>query len=252
MAEGEIIFYAAFGLVSGIIMFVKGFIYMRQKKLIEELPTSKIRSIAMGLVEIKGKVMRQKDLLVSPLMKKKCLWYKFLVEEYVSAGKHSYWKKLDHGNEFKYFFLKDDTAKVQIDPEKAKIEIPADLKCQTHRKDKPPVQVLEYIKINKIKTTGWLSARRIRFNEWVIKPGDELYVLGTAGDNPFVEDATGKKNVDDIMIQKGKNEKFYYISNKPEIKILKSFRWKIIGGLYGGGALAVGCLAFLLWVFGLF
>jgi hypothetical protein len=65
--------------------------------------------------------------------------------------------------------------------------------------------------------------------------------MGTAGDNPFVDELTAKNSVDDVMIQKGKNDKFYYISDKPEKDIVSSLRWKSLGGIFGGIALvAVG------------
>jgi hypothetical protein len=47
----------------------------------------------------------------------------------------------------------------------------------------------------------------MKFNEWFIALKDKLYIMGTAGDNPFVEEATETEHSADIMIQKGKNEK---------------------------------------------
>ena len=73
-----------------------------------------------------------------------------------------------------------------------------------------------------------------------------MYILGTAGDNPFVEEATGKRNVDDIMIQKG-NEKIYYLSDKSEKGLVSGLAWKAFGGIFGGAALSVVCLLIILF-----
>lgn len=68
----------------GIFTFFKGFQWFRLKRLIEDIPTSKIRSIAMGLVEIAGRALPYKDeILISPITKQKCLFYMFVVEGYI-------------------------------------------------------------------------------------------------------------------------------------------------------------------------
>ena len=54
MSDNELFIYATIGFFVGIYFFFKGFKWLKQKKTIENIPTSKIRSIAMGLVEIFG------------------------------------------------------------------------------------------------------------------------------------------------------------------------------------------------------
>ncbi|MDI6735416.1 MAG: hypothetical protein QME42_04345 [bacterium] len=61
-------------------LFFYGFFKLKKKRLIEDIPTSKIRSVAMGFAEIKGKA-RQKIPLKSPLTSADCVYYKFLVEK---------------------------------------------------------------------------------------------------------------------------------------------------------------------------
>jgi hypothetical protein len=92
----------------------------------------------------------------------------------------------------------------------------------------------------------------MRYREYYVAPKDELYIMGTAGDNPFVDELTAKNSVDDVMIQKGKNDKFYYISDKPEKDILGSLKWKMYGGVFGGIALVAACMAIIFLSFGFF
>ena len=87
----------------------------------------------------------------------------------------------------------------------------------------------------------------IRKNE---KPKDKVYILGTAGNNPFVK--TSKKNEESIMVQKGVNEKIFYISDKEEGAVLKSLKWKSFGFLIAGAVLSLFGLTVILISFGLF
>ena len=60
----------------------------------------------------------------------------------------------------------------------------------------------------------------MRYQETIIVPDDSLYIMGTAGENPYKKE--GQVNqVDSIMIQKGTVEKQYYISDKSEKQIVR-------------------------------
>ena len=242
MAEGEPLLWSFVGLGFGIYLFFKGFGWFWEKRLIENTPTSKIRSIAMGLVEILGEVvLAEKQILKSPLSNKDCVYYRFKIEEYRSSGDSIIWVTIKKGDKGINFYLKDDTGSVLIDPNKAKIEIPAKYSLETSKEKQIPSALQAYLTEQKVKTKALFGLNKMmRFTEYYIAPKDNLYIMGTAGDNPFVEEATGQKNEEDIMIQKGKG--FYYMSDKQEKDILKSFKWKIIGGLWGGLGLIVVCL----------
>ena len=74
MADDRLFSYSAIGFFAGLFLFWKGFSWLKQKRLIENIPTSKIRSIAMGLVEIYGEVVpTQEKILKSPFTNKDCV-----------------------------------------------------------------------------------------------------------------------------------------------------------------------------------
>ena len=79
---GDLFFWSVVGFGGGIFLFFKGLIWLKQKRLIENLPTSKIRSLAMGLVEIFGEVFpAEKKILIFPMFKVRYLiWRSFSVE----------------------------------------------------------------------------------------------------------------------------------------------------------------------------
>ena len=240
--EGEVLAYAIFGLIFGIILFFSGFKRFKEKKLIENTPTSKIRSLAMGLVEVYGKVIpRPKEVILAPFSGDKCVYCRYLVEEFRQSGKHSRWVKVQDGVLGGLFYLEDDTGRVLVDAKGAEVCVPQSfifnpkttLLKPTHE---VPERIKKYLDSSNMK----LKLGTQRFKEFSIFPDEKLYIMGTADDNPFVEEATAQKNEADIMIQKGKS--FYYISDKPEKEVLKDYNWKVIGALFGGAALILGCL----------
>ena len=249
MATGGFFIFSAIIFFLGIGLFILGFIWLKQKRLIENIPTSKIRSIAMGLVEIFGEVVSLKEHnMKSPFSQNDCVYYKYTVEEYRRSGKHSHWVTIKKGEERRHFYLKDETGSVLVDPKDAKIVIPMDNEFNSSFGRDPPDSVKQFLQAEDIRFEGFIFGinKTMRYREYFIAPRDKLYIMGTAADNPFVEEATAVKGVEDIMIQKGKNDKFYYISDKTERNILKEYTWKVVLGLGGGSIfIIIGLITFL-------
>jgi hypothetical protein len=247
MAVGDILVYSFIGLAAGVVLFIKGFIWFKHKRLIENIPTSKIRSIAMGLVEIFGEVAAAKDkLLRGPFTNKKCVFYRYTVEQYVRSGKSSYWATIKKDEARSYFYMKDNTGRVLVDTKGAQIDIPISSEFSSGIGRDPPQAIKLFLNKNNISFEALLGINKtMRYREYIIMPGDKLYILGHAGDNPFVKEATARRGVNDIMIQKGKDEPFYYISDKGENDILRKLKWKVLGGLIGGPALIITSLTII-------
>ena len=172
----------------GILFFFVGLLIFKWKRLIEDIPTSKIRSIAMGLVEIFGEVVSSKDnIMKSPLSQSGCVYYRYLIEEYRSSGKSSHWIPIKKGWDCQLFYLKDDTGMVLINPRKAKVDIPVDIRLESGFRKDPPEYVKSFLKQNNIKYEGLLGANKtMRYTEHLIEPEDKLFIIGTATDNPHI------------------------------------------------------------------
>jgi len=224
-------------LLLGIFFLIWGLSSFKTKRLIENIPTSKIRSIAMGLVEIFGDAVQSKNnILKSPFSNKDCVYYKYSIEELRSSGKNTHWVTVDKGEERRLFFLKDETGSVLVNPKHAKIDIPVDNRYNSSLGHDPTEAAKQFLASRNIRWEGFLLGlnKTMRYAESFIAPGDKLYIMGTAGDNPFVKEASVEKGVEDIMIQKGKFEKFYYISDKSEHAVLSKFTLKSYGGVLLG------------------
>ncbi|MBI2675021.1 MAG: hypothetical protein HYX24_01075 [Candidatus Aenigmarchaeota archaeon] len=253
MAEGDIFVYAIVGFFAGLYFFYKGFGWLNRKRLIENTPTSKIRSIAMGLVEVYGEALPAfGKILKSPLSAKDCVYYKYKIEEYRRAGKHSTWVTVKEGAEGIPFFLRDETGAVLVDPNGCDADIPQDFQFQSGTNKDPPASIRQFLAKNDMSFEGFLGINKtMKYAEYYIAPKDKLFIMGNAGDNPYVEEATGTENAADIMIQKGDKNKFYYISDRSEKKVLKDLGTKTFLGIYGGAALTVICLAVMLGYLGM-
>jgi len=227
-------------LIIGIILFVFGIFSLKWKRLIENIPTSKIRSIAMGLVEINGSVVPVKgQVLRSPFSQKDCVYYTYQIDRLVSSGKSSHWQTIKSGKEIRYFYLKDETGMVLVNPAGAKIEIPRDNMFKSSMGQDPPVASIPFLIANNVSYEGPLFGINytMRYIEHFIAPGDMLYIMGTASDNPFMEETKAEIGSQDIMIKKGKHEKIYYITDKSEYDVLfwvkvKTYSGFIIGSLF--------------------
>ncbi len=248
---GEVLFYSAIAFGFGLLLMWGGFSFLKRKRLIEDIPTSKVRSIAMGLTEVKGKAhAAAKKIMTSPLTGEKCVYYKYAVEKLVSSGKSSHWVKIKGENSSDPFFLQDNTGKVMIDPSKAEVNVKRSYHSQSKWGKDPEPTVKKFLDNEKIRFEGSLFGMNytMRYTEWIITPGTDVYVMGEAKDNPYVEEGTAQKGVEDIMISKGK-DKLMIISTKKENQIVKGLKWKAIGCLIGG--FLISLVALIIFIAGI-
>lgn len=246
MIFSDMLQYGILSFIGGSIIFIFGMHLFKKKQMIENIPTSKVRSLAMGLAEVQGQAIAMTGkMLKSPFTNKNCVYYKYTVEEYHQSKNGGYWVRIKNGDKRNLFFLKDKTGMVLVDPKGADIDIPKDWRFQPSLFKWSPQKKVEdkiksFFKKERIAYTGFFGIRRnLRFTEYYIAPRDKVYILGTAGDNPHKKEATAMHNIEDIMMQQGKEEKFFYISDKHEKNLLGTLAWKVNGSLLGGGLLIV-------------
>jgi hypothetical protein len=110
------------GIGAGVVLFFKGFRKFREYKIVCDTPRMPIRSIAMGLVHVKGKARRD-QLLSSPLTRTACCFYRVKIERWES-GKDGGWKACGLDSDGRKFSLQDDTGAVLIDSDGAEFDLP--------------------------------------------------------------------------------------------------------------------------------
>ncbi len=96
--------------------------YLRFSRLIEDTPTSKIRSAAQGFTELEGRgVLIPQATLASPLSGKICIWYRYKIERKVSNGKSTSWRTIQSGSSPHPIRLDDTTGQCLLTQKGASI-----------------------------------------------------------------------------------------------------------------------------------
>jgi hypothetical protein len=121
---------AVLGFGAGIYWFFKGFQVFRKYRVLADTPETPIRSIAMGLVEIRGKAIGD-DRVSSPVTRTPCLFYKVDIERWESDSRgRGHWARYRTDADGATFALEDATGKVLVDAHGAEFEL-----IQTERRE---------------------------------------------------------------------------------------------------------------------
>ena len=99
-----------------------GFRAWRESRLIEDTPTSRIRSAAQGYVEFSGRSRVPADARIQgPLTGISCAWWRYQVEERRSSGRSRSWVRINGGASEAPFLVDDGTAQCLVDPRGAQV-----------------------------------------------------------------------------------------------------------------------------------
>ena len=88
-----------------------------QARLLEDMPTSKVRSAAQGYVELYGVLQPGPgESLNAPLTGKPCLWWRYRIEEYHESGKSKSWRTLESACSEGWLGFADGSGQCLINP----------------------------------------------------------------------------------------------------------------------------------------
>lgn len=157
----------------GLGLFVFGFRQLKRARLLEDTPTSRIRSAAQGYVELHGHArLLPGPEVKSPLSGERCCWWQYKIEqrrtEHHSGKRRVEWVTLDEGTSDELFLLADDTGECVLDPVGANV-IPSLSRSWRGVSARPggfPQQ------------SRWFAFGDYRYSEKLVRYGDWLYALG--------------------------------------------------------------------------
>ena len=177
--------YAFIGIGAGVYLFYRGFRMLQRKRLIEDTPTSKIRSAAIGLVEVSG-LANGPYTMPAPVSQLPCYMHRTMVWIYVQSGKNKRWKKVVDERLHVPFYLEDETGRVLIDPSGAELDIHRDFQQEYQHglfQDDPiPSNVAHFLAMHAVSRD-----HPIKIEEYCIKPKNALFILGTLAENPGID-----------------------------------------------------------------
>jgi hypothetical protein len=225
-------------------LFGAGTIKMRNYMLIRDIPRSKVRSLALGLVEIQGTARAAKP-MKSPLSKSECVFCHWQTFEYRGgkAGGDSGWVIIGMGSKFIPFYAEDETGSVPVIPIGAEFQFLVRNLYLERGTGRPSAAraiatagAAKFLsKMIKTKGVAETEAPQVdsdrltpvdsesvfrncelgdrRYEEYVIAPGDTIYVLGTA--------ARAGKDDEQIIIRRGHNNRTFIIGEGKETEVLQ-------------------------------
>ena len=286
MIEGDVFTLVILTFGFGIFALIVGFKAMHKHSLISDIPRSKIRSIAMGIVEIYATIAKNK-FIQTPLSKSKCVYYRLEVKEYRqhSSGKRTYysWDTIHSYSELSPFYAQDETGKVLINPERADFDLPPKKVFLLKRGFFTASKTLFglFTKINNVsKEIDQIKSDSDRHDEIqkqvnkdilnfdnknlvALEVAKDFYLGMSVGDRKYYEyylepdeavyimgtAVNDRKEVNNMVIKKGENDETFLISTKNEEELLKTLKKNMIRGFVLGSILIVVGTAVVLFYF---
>lgn len=183
---GQFLIWLVIGAAGGVYLFYRGFRLLQRKRLIMDTPSSKVRSASMGLVELNG-LATGPYTVTAPITQVPCYYYRTMAWQMQQQGKSSEWLKVADESLHLPFYLDDNTGRMLVDPQGAEMDIHRDFHEEystsffSSRPD-VPWNVFAFLSHHGISTD-----KKIKVEEYCIKPKNALFILGTLAENPGLE-----------------------------------------------------------------
>jgi hypothetical protein len=127
LSDGEFLVISTIASVIAIYAFYQMVKRHHYTRLIENTPTSNIRSAAQGYVELNGKAkLMDGSAIISPLSRRHCVWYHYKIEEEFSyqdskGNTVRSWRTIKTSTSDELFLIEDETGQCIIDPDDADV-----------------------------------------------------------------------------------------------------------------------------------
>lgn len=182
----QVTILSTIALAGGLYFFFLGFRLLARKRLLLATPTSKIRSAAIGLVEVNGLAVGPYT-LPAPITGKPCFLYHTTAWQQ-NERKDRNWEKVAEEMLHVPFFIDDATGKLLIEPLGADLDLRRDFKEEYSASllsgdlDQIPPRVSSFLLRH-----GLTATPHLRIEEHTIKPDDPLFAAGTLTENPGIQ-----------------------------------------------------------------
>lgn len=156
----------------------------KKSQALADAPLVMIDELGAGLHKIKGKVRAQERPLRSPLTKKKCVYFRFHVEELRthSHGKHgtsSSWVTVVDDKQWIDLTIEDKTGTIEIDLAKAEVTLTTKGFTSSGSFEGASDELEDLMRTRYGKSTkGWIFNKSMRYTESYLRDGDRVLVVG--------------------------------------------------------------------------
>jgi hypothetical protein len=172
--------------------FISSLRQMTLRRRFMDIGTSRISSAALGdSVEINAEVISEEQTIESPLSGKKCVAFIWHIERKIGFGNRKSWYGEFRFHSTPFFYVTDESAEVAaVDLASCSFD---DSLCDfqisfKRNSDDVPRKALHLLKLFKLLGgKAWLGPHEYRITEKVIKPGEKMYIFGSAAVVPASE-----------------------------------------------------------------
>jgi hypothetical protein len=246
----------------------------KSRQLIRGTPTSTIRSLAVGLAEVKGRALPVDESVTSPVSQLEACLYEIEVEEKRARHGHGrqgqrsdHWVTVAAVRNEVPFLVDDGTGTVPVDDESRQLVVEPEEELALDEGEEPPASLVEWAKAQDLEAEASSdelsgldvdsargdvedliepSNRERRITEKVIAEGEEVYVLGAARRR---EDASSRTNAQNLVMTEHEGTGRFLLSDKSEAEIAnQKIVQTVVGVCLGLLLLSYGLLSLLAYV----
>jgi hypothetical protein len=166
LAADDFWIWAILSLGTAIAGFYFGFRSLRRARIVEDIPTARIRSAHQGYVELEGVAeLMAGEPIRAPLSGTVCCWWRYQIHAKDSGGD---WVMKEQKSSEELFLLRDQTGRCIIDPEGAEVT-PKESDTWYGSSKSPPA---------KRNRSGNSFSSNYRYTEEYLFPEERLYAIG--------------------------------------------------------------------------
>lgn len=240
-------------------LFARGFRSLRIQSLIRNTPTARVRSMAIGLVEVTGSLL-PRSRVTAPFSGRPCVWWGVEIQTVANKSRNGVrsWHTVHRADSGQPFYLRDETGVALVYPQGAECKVAFDVVEETNGFGVPQMYT-DFMESRGLGMRFLWSVGPMRFRERRLEEGGAVYVLGRANprsvartvsfDEEALEatgtDSYGAKHVrtfdDEVcaVIRRGPNDPAFILSTKSEKSEAALYGFQAFGGLVGGPLLTV-------------
>jgi len=278
--DGDLFIMLVIGFFLGLYLVYDGFGTWKTLRLIQDTPTEKVRSMAVGRTELEGHVRECEETVTPPYIDEECVYVSWKAERREKKkdddGNTRYtWKTTGKGSEALRFDLEDETGRVLVraDCDEPEFEVLTDDYQTTvtyNRGESPPAEVSEYIdkfhqraEADEEDPDGLVGSaldsatdllgnddplgntrKRRRYHQTILPVDTDAYVFGSAEPKQEASMDAGQEDLLEIRRDDGSGE--FLIADSGEDTLQDRYSSMAPAKTIGGLALSAITLYFLL------
>jgi hypothetical protein len=244
--------------ILGLKMYFRGMQNLKLKRGIENIPTSKVRGLAIGPAELYGETREVKTdkkgdetKMIAPFSQRPCVYYSLEIRKWTRGiTLESIWKTIYTEERRVPFNLKDETGEILINPADARVELEKETVIYETKggKDRSgkeiPEHIIDYANKKSIKHYDFFKGEFL-FTEKAIYLNKQIYVQGSA--QHIENEAKSSKGHENLVIKKV-NDMIMLIHDVPEKDIIQKMDKQLLKDIYGGAVLSASMFVLIISV----